>query len=195
MNKNLQDLIKRSNKVAEEREARRTLLLDNIAAAEAELGNAEAVKQAANDAESYANASERVRRAADVLEFYQGALNVLNAEKTMTQDEYDDSQAIIRSCAENAAEAFRKRADKITAQLVTAYGEYSQAIEDANSAAVALSKAADLPQSEHVMHYGLLEQRDMFVGYKRSSLGGYTGGDPVRRHTWNLLSAQIGLAD
>lgn len=193
MNKKLQKVIEDSKRIAAERSARRAKLQEGIALAEQELQKVGEDKQSAIDAAAYADAAERERRTADMLEYYEAAMK--DAEKNMTQAEYDDKKAVIRKCATEATDSFRAKAEKITAQLVTAYNEYAQAMAEVNGAAEDLDEASQLLQEQYGEHwrmratrYRIGEQEELYLARENNNVA----ADTVRLRTWKLLSALMG---
>lgn len=183
MNKKLDKVCKECDAIIEERESRRAKLLGNIAQAEADVRSAEEAKQAATDAAAYADAADQARKASDVLDFYRGLLDASDAP-AMTEGEYDARRAVVRSCAEEAVEAFRVKADDLGAQLVAAYDECMGVVEDANKALAALHKLAG--GGGRAEQYGKAMVRGLFIG-ARFEHGFYSGGDSAKARAWEWM--------
>jgi len=198
MNKKLQSVLAGIRKNAKEQEAERARLLEGIAAAEAELVQADADKQSAMDAQSYSDAAERGRRAADVLEFNRGALENQKRKPHMSRAEYNAAAEDIHACAVAETDAFREKAAGIAAQLKEAYGAYSQAMEEIDIAAVELDKVANVLQTEYcdypaewkhyATRYGVEKHANLYIA-RESQL---VAGDSVRVATWNLIASLMG---
>lgn len=194
MDKKVEQIIKDCNQIADDAESKRAQAEADIAATEAKIAEAKAAKENAADADAYVDAVFTEQKEGRRLEFQRKALAVLDG-KAMTEAEYSAKRQDIRSCAEEAAAAFRKKAEGICTQLAAAYGEYSDAMDGIADAAEALDRAAGpnaAKYGQNLTKYSKSHpnnaESDLYIGRKSMT----EAADPVRVKTWELVEAVKG---
>lgn len=149
MDKTLEKIRKRSGELLGDYPAQREELVKKLQEAEATRSRAHAALIAADDLESYDNATEALNRAELAVRFAKGAVDKLDAAPRMKEEEY---RKAINACAgimSQAVDTYRVKAKALMDQLKALTDEYTQTAEEVNGTLVKLDEAANVLQSKY----------------------------------------------
>ena len=149
MNKELVRIQKRSTEILGDYPDRRAEICKRITAAEKEVARASAVRDAAEDLDSYDRATEVLKRAELDLRFTKAALAKIDGAPRMTEAEYMRALNTCKGIMDAAANNYRVKAAALMDQLKDLKEEYLQTASDTEETLVKLDEAANVLQSKY----------------------------------------------
>ena len=149
MNKELEKIKAQSAVIMGDYPQKHEELVKQLAAARAELKQAQAVLEGVEDLESYDSATEAVKRAELRVKFAAQALDKLESAPRMSEEEYSKAVQICQQLMDNAIANYREKAPAIIDQLKALQDNYLQAAADITGTLKALDNAANILQVKY----------------------------------------------
>ncbi len=149
MNKELEKIQKRSTAIMGDYPERKAALVTEMKDAEAELKNAKAEQEAAEDLAAYDEAQEKIKRAELGVKFARNAIKKLDGAPRMDEAEYLKAVNVCKTIMEKAVLEYRQKAAALMDQLRIATDQYMEIAADTNVTLEKLDAAANILQVKY----------------------------------------------
>lgn len=149
MNKEIQSVQKRADQLMGDYPEKRRDLSLKLETAEAELRQAKARQDAAENMESYEAAEKEVKKAELEAKFARDGIRKLDLTPRMTDEEYDKLVNSVDTEIRKAVDDYRQKAAGLMAELKEAHVKLLTLAREADDALTDLDEAARVLQSRH----------------------------------------------
>lgn len=156
MNKELEQIRKRSAELLKGYPEAKADLTKKLAEAEENQQKAKAALEAAEDMETYDKCTEDLKRAELGTKFARNALNKLDAAPRMSEKEYLEDLNVCKGLMNKTVSSYRAKAVSLMDQLKALQEEYLATVQDINSCLITLDTAANVLQCKYpcrIQHY------------------------------------------